>query len=137
MDSRKIARHYFVFVFVFVFVFFITLGNWTVSDWTAECFSSLFCFCLFPLYIIPYLARDSCKKWQENIDKLGFISQSKQVSQRFLVNKYTILDWKRNLFFSIKEPQQTLDIVSCNHCHFLRSMVRKRAFLGCVSQFEG
>ncbi len=55
--------------------------------------------------------------------------------KRFLVNKNTILDCKRNLF-KIKDPQQTLEIVSCNQCHFLRSVVRKRAFLGCVSQFE-
>ncbi len=38
-----------------------------------------FVFVFFLLYIIPYLARGSCKKWQEIINKLGMISQIEQV----------------------------------------------------------
>ncbi len=56
---------------------------WTISDWTAENFSSLFFFCFFLLCIIPYLARDSCKKWQEKLSRLGLISRVD--SQIFLV----------------------------------------------------
>ncbi len=83
-------------------------------------------------------ARDSCKKWQENINKLGPISQSKQLLLRFIVNKNTILDWKtKTTFFSIKDPQQLIHKGVCDQCLFLKSMVRKRAFLGCVSQVEG
>ncbi len=174
------------FLVTFFFCFFFSIFFlWTLSEWTVENFSSLFCFCFFFFFFllysylardsckkwqeiinklglisrincwkflvtilflffcfllsfILYLARDSCKKWQENIDKLVKISQIKPLLQRFLVNKNTILDWKTiTLFFSIKNPQQPIDIVICNQCHSLKSVVRNRAFLGCVSHFKG
>ncbi len=47
----------------------IILYNWTVSDWTAETFSSLFCFCFCFLII------------------LGKLDLSRVDSQKFLVTK--------------------------------------------------
>ncbi len=44
---REDSRKFLVTILFLFFFFFIILGNWTVSDWTAENFSSLFCFCFF------------------------------------------------------------------------------------------
>ncbi len=109
----KISRHYFVFCLFYFFIsliLFISRGIVVKSDkknltgwvwfpeWTVKYFSSLFCFCicfLLSIYLLySIFARDSCKKWQENTDKLGVISQRNTVLQRFLVNKSTTLDWK-------------------------------------------
>ncbi len=44
----------------------------------------LFLFLFFSKYLTYYLARDSCKKWQEIIDKQGLISRIEQLPN-FLV----------------------------------------------------
>ncbi len=63
------TAEYFSSLFLF-FLFSILLWRTRLfSDDTAEYFSSLFCFCFFLVYY--YLVRDSSKKWQENIDKMG------------------------------------------------------------------
>ncbi len=62
-------------IFLVTFLFYFFFLSW--HDWenkTAEYFSSLFCFFFFSLYLL-YYAQDSCKKWQENKDRLGLISE--------------------------------------------------------------
>ncbi len=100
-------------VTIFVFSSFSCFWwNWVSSDWTAKYFSSLFCFISFyffksdeswssrirqmfflSLYLL-YYAQDSCKKWQENKDKLSLISQME--SQKFLVTVLFLFFFWRN-----------------------------------------
>ncbi len=83
MRQLKISRHY-VFSSSFSSSF---KQNWVCLDKTAENFLSLnwffFFFFFFFFSLSIYYARDSCKKWQENIDKLGLISRLKNFSSLF------------------------------------------------------
>ncbi len=89
-----------LFFLSFFLSFFIIFGNWTKI---AENFSSLFFsffFFFYPL-LTYYLARDSCKKWQEIIGKLGLICPYWTVGKLsrhyfffiFLSNNFRKLDW--------------------------------------------
>ncbi len=59
----KISRHYFAFVFVFVFLLSWETGPFRIGQLKISRHYFVFVFfSFFLLCIIPYLARDSCKK---------------------------------------------------------------------------
>ncbi len=122
IEQSKISRHYFVFCF---FLFSFAKSN-LFPERTVENFSSLFCFFFFFLLLTlySYLARDSSKKWQEILNKLGLISQIVQL-QNFL--SLLCFLFKNEM---IKDPLSNL--IRPFYC----PLVWKRAFLRGISQIR-
>ncbi len=114
----KISRHYLLF-----FLFFL-LNDFCELDLRQLNISRhYFVFSFFCLILTYYLAWDSCKKWQEIINKLGMISQIEQLPN-FLVTIFFLLFFFRVIFANRTKTVENFSSLLC-FCFFLSNDFRE------------
>ncbi len=116
----KISRH-----LLFVFFLFFSLSG-PFQSGRSKVSRHYFVFVFLLLYIIPYLARDSCKKWQEKLNRLRLISRVD--SQKFLV---TILFFVFVVFFFLLYSYLARD-----SCKKWQEIINKQGLISRIKQLR-